>query len=493
MQMPSQCSNRAASVPKLICSIRLIIAILSCLCLVVNYLQRVNLTQAIVSMTDNGTAKVNHTASPMINTQVVNETSNRIVVHWDRKVQGTILASYFYGYLLTQAIGGILSYKIGPQKVLVISVAGSSICTLLTPFAAKISPIFMFIDRFLLGFFASVNWPALLHLLSEWAPKQERSRLISISNSGAQLGTIVALPLSGVLCDQRFLGGWPLVFYVSGLIGIIWTLLFAFLSRSRPEEHHFISQSEREYICANKPMAATNRAAPKVPYRAIFTSIPCWGMFACHFFKDVGFYTLLTNISTYSKDVLLLDVKKSGFLGSIPYITIWVMTLVCGALCDRLINSGLMTRTTARKVFTGLGTFLPGIFIFLTGFVTHKTAWAGTLLFTLVLATTGFNTGGGMYCSANDMAPRYAGIIWGISNTFGNLPGVLCPTVVGYVVKRGLVSEWRIIFTMCAVTYVLAGLSFVLTGTGEVLPWASEDIKSEEDSDLAKSPEEAAI
>ena len=35
--------------------------------------------------------------------------------------------------------------------------------------------------------------------------------------SGAQLGTVFALPISGWLCDQKsFAGGWPSVFYVFG-------------------------------------------------------------------------------------------------------------------------------------------------------------------------------------------------------------------------------------------------------------------------------------
>ena len=34
--------------------------------------------------------------------------------------------------------------------------------------------------------------------------------------SGAQLGTVFAMPISGLLCDSGFLGGWPSVFYIFG-------------------------------------------------------------------------------------------------------------------------------------------------------------------------------------------------------------------------------------------------------------------------------------
>lgn len=47
----------------------------------------------------------------------------------------------------------------------------------------------------------------------EWAPPLERSRLVTLSYCGAQFGTVIGLPLAGVLCDQL---GWPSVFYVFG-------------------------------------------------------------------------------------------------------------------------------------------------------------------------------------------------------------------------------------------------------------------------------------
>ena len=38
--------------------------------------------------------------------------------------------------------------------------------------------------------------------------------------------------------------------------------------------------------------------------------------------------------------------------------------------------------------------------------------------------------------TANDIAPAYAGIIFGISNTFATLPGILSPYVVGALTER---------------------------------------------------------
>lgn len=54
-------------------------------------------------------------------------------------------------------------------------------------------------------------------MLGSWMPKLERSTLSSFIYSGAQIGTVIAMPICGVLCDSDFLGGWPSVFYVFGL------------------------------------------------------------------------------------------------------------------------------------------------------------------------------------------------------------------------------------------------------------------------------------
>ena len=79
-------------------------------------------------------------------------------------------------------------------------------------------------------------------LFSDWAPPLERSRLSTIAFGGAQLGTIVALPLGGLLCQYV---SWDSVFYVSGVLGIIWFLLWMFFVANSPATCRSISQDEK--------------------------------------------------------------------------------------------------------------------------------------------------------------------------------------------------------------------------------------------------------
>ena len=49
---------------------------------------------------------------------------------------------------------------------------------------------------------------------------------------------------------------------------------------------------------------------------------------------------------------------------------------------------------------------------------------------------SGFAFGGGFLLVANDIAPAYAGIVFGISNTFATIPGIVSPYVVGILTEK---------------------------------------------------------
>lgn len=59
---------------------------------------------------------------------------------------------------------------------------------------------------------------------------------------------MVTLPLAGYLCEHGFGGGWPSIFYVLGLIGIVWFIVWMIFSSNEPSNNRFISENEKEYI-----------------------------------------------------------------------------------------------------------------------------------------------------------------------------------------------------------------------------------------------------
>lgn len=74
------------------------------------YTLRINLSVAIVAMTEIRT--------------VTNENgtiSTEQDFDWDTKQQGLVLSSFFYGYILTQVIGGYIASRIGGSLVSLLS------------------------------------------------------------------------------------------------------------------------------------------------------------------------------------------------------------------------------------------------------------------------------------------------------------------------------------------------------------------------------------
>ena len=57
---------------------------------------------------------------------------------------------------------------------------------------------------------------------------------------------MIGLPLSGYLASSS--GGWPSVFYVSGALGFLWVLAFLWIGASTPDDHHGISDEEKQEI-----------------------------------------------------------------------------------------------------------------------------------------------------------------------------------------------------------------------------------------------------
>lgn len=82
--------------------------------------------------------------------------------------------------------------------------------------------------------------------MSKWAPTSEKSRLISFVFGGTQFGSLVMLPTAGLLASSA--GGWPAIFYVGGVVALIWVLIWSLKGANSPTEHPTISHDEKQFI-----------------------------------------------------------------------------------------------------------------------------------------------------------------------------------------------------------------------------------------------------
>ena len=100
----------------------------------------------------------------------------------------------------------------------------------------------------ILGLVSGLAFPSLYNLFAIWSGPEERATLMSIVFSGISFANMINLPFSAGLCATGIDGGWPMVFYVPGGLGLLWCLIFKFLCFSTPQNHPWISDLEKMYL-----------------------------------------------------------------------------------------------------------------------------------------------------------------------------------------------------------------------------------------------------
>jgi MFS family permease len=120
--------------------------------------------------------------------------------------------------------------------------------TALAPLAARVNVAAFIGLRLLLGIALGASSPAGQQIWSRWVPPLERSFLTSLAFSGAQIGNVLVMPLTGLLCKYGFDGGWPSIFYLFGALGLAYTGLWFYAVADTPMKHKRIGEEERNYI-----------------------------------------------------------------------------------------------------------------------------------------------------------------------------------------------------------------------------------------------------
>ena len=85
---------------------------------------------------------------------------------WDIQERGKVLSGFFYGYILSQIFGAVLSKQIGGDVVLGIAAFSFSLTTMLVPFCAKLGTTALLANRLLVGLFEGVTFPVIYHIFA---------------------------------------------------------------------------------------------------------------------------------------------------------------------------------------------------------------------------------------------------------------------------------------------------------------------------------------
>lgn len=434
-----------------------------------NYMLRVNLTIAIVEMVD----KSNATAGAA-NVTAVAAPAGRTTFAWDEHQQNLVLGAFFWGYLLTELPGGRLAEVVGARRVLGWAMMGASVLTLATPLAAALSHYAIATLRATIGFLLGVTWPAMLPMAAQWIPPADRSKFMS-NMMASSLGAAITMPVCGFLLATW---GWESTFYVTGAVGLAWTLLWFGLVYDSPAQHPRISDKERRFIeeALAGSVQSKHKEAPAVPWRRLLLSGPVWAIVLTHVASIYGFFTVVNQLPTFMKKRLGFNIKQNGLAASLPYLGKYLMALGTGVAADYLKSRNRISTTAIRKTFTTFAVGVPGLLMAIQIFVGEDKV-ASVAIFTLALTFNGAVTAGYLG-NGLDIAPNFSGTIFGMANMLSSLGGFISTVMVGSLTyQNNDFLSWQIIFGVLAGTYLLGAVIYLVLGTGELQEWNTPEAR----------------
>ncbi|CAK8575229.1 unnamed protein product [Lathyrus sativus] len=397
-----------------------------------------------------------------------------------QSTKGTILSTFYYGYAVSQVPGGYFAQKFGGRKVLLLAfLLWSSTCALL-----PLDPnrtLILVTARLLVGVAQGFIFPSIHTVLAQWVPPHERSRSVSLTTSGMYLGAAVGMLFLPSLVKFK---GPQSVFIAEAVLGFAWSLLW-FRYASDPKAS--ASGAGESLLPVNKKIDrkvsdinvetgvernGVKKTGVGIPWLKIMTSLPVWAIVVNNFTFHYALYMLMNWLPTYFELGLKLSLHEMGSSKMLPYLNMFVFSNIGGVVADYLITRRIMSVTGTRKFLNTIG-FLAASFalVVIPSFRTSSGAvfCSSVALGFLALGRAGFAV------NHIDVAPRYAGIVMGVSNTAGTLAGVVGVDLTGKLLEAAKASDldlsspesWRAVFFIPGLMCVFSSVIFLLFSTGE--------------------------
>jgi MFS family permease len=312
------------------------------------------------------------------------------------------LTIFLVGYALANILGGILTRRHDPKRVVIWCFLLWSVATIAVGFTGSVTVLLA--CRFILGAAEGIYWPQQSRFARAWFAPGERTKANSIIQF---YGQYLALALGFMILTPLYhLFGWRALFFITGGIGIVF-IVPLYVAKLRPEAQ------------APYPAIRQDAAAPRLTLAALGGP-----PFLLLLFSYITQGMLFWGITLW----IPLAVRSLGFTGgaqavasSLPFWAAILFAIPLARLSDR---------TNRRVLIAALGMLIPGILIVMLPLVASGSA-------KLALITIGMGYYAASYTPniwailQSTVEPRAIGPASGIINGLGAGGG---GTIAGFLV-----------------------------------------------------------
>lgn len=369
--------------------------------------------------------------------------------------EGLILSAFGWTYAAMQIPGGWLVDRVSPRVLYAAALILWSAATFFMGFAGSF--VILFVLRLAVGALEAPAYPINNRVVTTWFPERERATAIGFYTSGQFVGLAFLTP---VLAWLQHHYGWHMVFVSTGLLGIAWGVLWFMIYRE-PRQFKGANAAEIELIQQGGGVVDLDRRAreKKAPFSwndlgLVMSKRKLWGVYLGQFCLTSTLWFFLTWFPTYLVKYRGMDFIKSGFLASVPFLAAFIGVLCSGVLSDFLIRRGA-TVGLARKLPIILGLLISTSMIGAN--FTDSTPW---VIFFLAVAFFGNGLASITWSLVSTLAPvRLLGLTGGVFNFVGNLSSICTPIVIGFLVTKDSFAPAIVYVSSLA---LLGALSYIL-------------------------------
>ncbi|MCZ8395719.1 MFS transporter [Achromobacter ruhlandii] len=369
--------------------------------------------------------------------------------------EGLILSAFGWTYAAMQIPGGWLVDRVSPRVLYAAALILWSAATFFMGFAGSF--VILFVLRLAVGALEAPAYPINNRVVTTWFPEKERATAIGFYTSGQFVGLAFLTP---VLAWLQHHYGWHMVFVSTGLLGIVWGVLWYLIYRE-PRQFKGANAAEIELIQKGGGVVDLDKRVTekKAPFNwndlgLVMSQRKPWGVYLGQFCLTSTLWFFLTWFPTYLVKYRGMDFIKSGFLASVPFLAAFIGVLCSGVLSDFLIRRGA-TVGLARKLPIILGLLISTSMIGAN--FTDSTPW---VIFFLAVAFFGNGLASITWSLVSALAPvRLLGLTGGVFNFVGNLSSICTPIVIGFLVSKDSFAPAIVYVSSLA---LLGALSYIL-------------------------------
>ncbi|MFP7485349.1 MFS transporter [Priestia filamentosa] len=378
-------------------------------------------------------------------------------LHITPAISSLLGSLFFLGYFFFQIPGAHYAEKKSAKKLIFWSLILWGGLATATGLVSHVG--FLFVIRFALGVVESAVMPAMLVFLSHWFTKAERSRANTFLILGNPATVLWMSIVSGYLLESF---GWRWMFILEGFPAVIWAFLWWKLVNDEPKDAKWLSSEEKRDL--QEELEKEQRGIKPVKgYKEAFKNRTVILLSIQYALWSIGVYGFVMWLPSIIKAAPNMDIVKTGWLSSVPYVLAVVLMLAVSYLSDKFLNRSAFVwpfLLVGALAFTG--SYLIGTSNFWLSF---------TLL--VIAGGTMYAPYGPFFAIIPEILPRnVAGGAMALINSMGALGSFLGSYIVGYL--NGLTGGFGASYVFMAGSLFIAA---ILTIVATKKPGKKEAVK----------------